>query len=297
MARRRESTADSGIVLEDKSGAGLSAPPAALPDPLPRRHANPAIPSDLELLVTAIAVPASYWAAGDAGEGLVGAVAAATAAYRLGLLFLRRWLAGFEFYKSMDPPARLRFQGWSLSFANALVMTALGLRSHLRPHRRTDLLSVSLLAGYLLADLGVLVPHFSQRILDIAHHLLSLALCWGMLFRGVLPSHLAFVMLTEVSTIFLDLARVLPVLGMEKTPAFVLSAAGFAASFLWVRVGWFGALIWRADLGAGDPDWPGLGVLGRTAARALFALQVWWTGEIWKKAAELMGKGGAKKAT
>lgn len=97
-------------------------------------------------------------------------------------------------------------------------------------------------------------------------------------------------MLTEVSTIFLDLARILPVIGWGKTKTFMVSAVLFALSFLGVRVGWYGALLYRAEYLKVDDDWLSLGKIGRWAARALFGLQCWWVGEIVAKAGEILGK-------
>lgn len=95
-------------------------------------------------------------------------------------------------------------------------------------------------------------------------------------------------MLTEFSTIFLDLARVLPVAGLGKTKGFLASAVLFAVSFVGVRIVWFGKLLWDAHSGR-DKDWDQLPEVAKWVARGLFGMQVWWTGEILKKAGEVFG--------
>lgn len=207
-------------------------------------------------------------------------------------------------------------EGWSLSFVNAVLMSVLGFKAVgfpseqnsarrfltsdryilpriyklYYPNDTQDSISIALLASYLLADLPILIPYYKARFLDIAHHFATLGLCYEILYRSVLPSHKAFIMLTELSTVFLDLARILPVVGLGKSPAFLASGVAFAVSFIGVRVVWYGIRLVRADYLGVDPDWKALGRLGKWIARGLFGLQVWWVGEIAEKAIEIFGK-------
>lgn len=145
---------------------------------------------------------------------------------------------------------------------------------------------LSFSVGFFLADTWFARADLLKSWDYSVHHLFALALTWKAAGLRGGTRFLSHFLVSEITTIFLDMLWFLRKLKAEDTRAFKIIGAIFTALYAIVRVYWLPYMSW--SLFADHPRaWKGLGAVAWTTV-GVSALQVWWFSRIVSKFAPLL---------
>ncbi len=204
------------------------------------------------------------------------------------------WLANAALHKTRKNVEKIRIiaPGIARSTCNAMLLSAIGFHCHFNQPNAVCSSHVHVIAlqwflGYLIHDTWKLLSHAQDRKVELIHHIASILIVHLMATKGFLNSHVPFMLLLEVSTIFLNVCKLFDAAGVTlENKAYLAFTVFFGLTFISIRVLWFGIRLYKADILHQDAEW--LAMSGKWPVRLLFLLQVVWLKPLVDKSLDLI---------